>query len=106
MRALPGVLLVYTLAVLLVTSSPIGTGQGVHRDQLLDVLLPHVHFLNGQRIQPGEAVPVRKHATAGPALGAGATATTVGGEALAPVPRAYEPLLAPVPSARRLTLND
>ena len=32
------------LALLLIVLTPVGTGQGAHRDQLLDPLVPHVHF--------------------------------------------------------------
>ena len=33
------------LAFLLVVLTPVGTGQGVHRDQLVDPVFPHFHFL-------------------------------------------------------------
>jgi hypothetical protein len=109
MRALPRILLIYALAVLLASSSPIGAGQGVHRDQLLDALLPHMHFVNGQPIDVGEPAPISNGQTgnAGPALGAGAGGTaTVAAEALTPVLRAFERLLAPVPSPSRLLVED
>lgn len=38
------------LVFLLMVLTPIGTGQGVHRDQLMDPVFPHLHFLgNGGR---------------------------------------------------------
>jgi hypothetical protein len=69
------------LAVLLVVLSPIGTGQGVHRDQLLDPLFPHVHFGNGPTTMQTAALQTyqrlfRSRLPDGPALGAGAGAAT------------------------------
>ena len=102
MHALPGILLVYALAVLLATSSPIGAGQGLHRDQLLDVLLPHVHFLNGQRIDVGEATPVGQVGDRGWLY----SGNTVVAEAFTPVPRSIEPLLTALRGQRRLPVED
>jgi hypothetical protein len=76
MRSLAGVLLVYALSMLLASTSPVGTGQGVHQFQLVDELLPHVHIVNGQRIEVGGAQPASATSSpeAGPALGAAAGA--------------------------------
>ena len=69
------------LAVLLVVLSPIGTGQGVHRDQLLDPLFPHVHFGSGPTAMQTAALQTYQRVFGsrqpdGPALGAGAGAAT------------------------------
>jgi hypothetical protein len=70
MRSVCTALLGYVLALLLVGTSPVGTGQGAHQNQLLDALIPHVHFDGGRVIQPA-AEQAYGH---GPALGAGAGA--------------------------------
>ncbi len=51
MRAFVHILLGYLLALLLVGTSPVGTGRGVHQDQLQDALVPHVHFVEIQSAQ-------------------------------------------------------
>ena len=84
MRSLAGVLLTCTVSLLLASSSPVGAGRGVHQFQLVDELLPHVHLVNGQRVEIGAAQP---DTTAGsPAIGAeaGASATLVIGVLLTP----------------------
>ena len=35
------------LALLLAIMTPIGSGRGVHRDQVLDLAFPHVHLVSG-----------------------------------------------------------
>lgn len=88
MRSLVSALLGYVLAVMLIGSSPVGTGQGVHNNQLLDALIPHVHFVNGQQVQPGTPPPDPTVYRSGPAIGAGAgaTAATLGLVLTAPLP--------------------
>ncbi len=69
------------LAFLLLVMSPIGTGQGTHRDQLLDPLFPHVHFGTGvlSSAQSAAAAKVSQKVFKGdptaPAMGAGAGAS-------------------------------
>jgi hypothetical protein len=41
MRVLVRVLFGYLLTMLLAGTSPVGTGQGAHANQLLDSLIPH-----------------------------------------------------------------
>jgi hypothetical protein len=86
LRSLAGVLLIYVLAGLLASTSPVGAGRGVHQFQLVDELLPHVHLVNGQRIEVG--APQTDTTTGGPTLGAeaGASATLVGGVLQLPTP--------------------
>ena len=40
------------LALLLIVLTPVGTGTGAHRDQLLDPLFPHVHLGAGAGAAP------------------------------------------------------
>jgi hypothetical protein len=74
------------LATLLVVTTPVGTGQGVHQDDLLHPVLPHLHFVGGHlvpsegglRVATSSAEVPRTDAPrqpdARPALGAGAGA--------------------------------
>jgi hypothetical protein len=70
------------LGFLLVVLKPVGTGQGVHSDQLLDPVFPHLHFLGGVPVRPGSSQrPVQRALDADPqrqALGAAAGAAKVG----------------------------
>ncbi len=88
MRSLVSALLGYVLSVMLVGSSPVGTGQGVHQNQLLDALVPHMHFVDGQQVQSGASNSDGTVYRSGPALGAGAGATagTSGLAVTAPLP--------------------
>jgi hypothetical protein len=67
------------LAVLLIVLTPIGTGQGPHRDQLLDPIFPHVHFGTGLTSMQTTALQTYRRVASPrqpdrPALGAGAGA--------------------------------
>jgi hypothetical protein len=76
---LVAVLTIYVLGLLLAATSPIGTGQGVHRDQLLDPIFPHVHP------DAPRSSAAAMNAGWGPALGAGSGAdSAAAGAALAP----------------------
>jgi hypothetical protein len=88
MRSLIGALVGYVLALVLIGSSPVGTGQGAHQNQLLDALIPHVHFVDGQQVQPGAPPSGATVYRSGPAFGAGAgAASSTSGLALtAPLP--------------------
>lgn len=101
------------LATLLVVTTPVGVGQGVHQGDLLHPAFPHMHFVNG-RLALDEAVastPTRGSATSvkdvhkGPALGAGAGADGAGlGVAISPtVPRPT--LTLPIDNVGRLGLS-
>jgi hypothetical protein len=78
-RYLPAHFVVFTLALLLVSTTPMGTGSGVHQFDLVHPLFAHVHLVNGrmlthEQMAQDEATP-RPPAhgyTAGPAFGAGA----------------------------------
>jgi hypothetical protein len=91
MPALPTAICVWLLALLLVGTSPFGMGIGVHRDQVLDPLFPHVHLRDG-RIVPIDSrtsssqrdAAVVHDPARGPALGAGTFGTFDGIGADAP----------------------
>ena len=71
MRSFTHAFIGYVLALLLLGTSPVGAGTGVHQNQLLDALVPHVHFVDGKPVEKTGAPTV---ARSGPALGAGAGA--------------------------------
>jgi hypothetical protein len=81
-RYLPAHFVVFTLALLLVSTTPMGTGTGVHQLDLVHPLFAHVHLVNGrvlthEQIARGQATtspPLAKAYAAGPAFGAGAPA--------------------------------
>lgn len=64
------------LVLLLIVLTPVGTGQGAHRDQLLDPLFPHVHFADGATLLLRSPQRVVENRSQGPALGAGAGAAS------------------------------
>jgi hypothetical protein len=75
--ALPGYVTVFVLALLLVSTTPIGTGAGVHQFDLVHPLFAHVHLVNGRLLtheqleQVNSApAPATRSATGGPAIGA------------------------------------
>jgi hypothetical protein len=72
------------LALLLIVLTPIGTGEGVHRDQLLDPLFPHVHIHSA----PDAAAGASETAHAGVAIGGGtgAAADSIAPGLTPPVP--------------------
>jgi hypothetical protein len=94
MRSLVAQVLVPVLATLLVLTTPVGTGEGVHQSELLHPVFPHTHLIDG-RIVFNEQIAAAPAAAAakgvsqpprGPALGAGGGADTAGfGLALGPV---------------------
>ena len=87
MRSLFALLLVYVLAFLLVGTSPVGAGQGAHQNQLLDALIPHVHFVDGKIIPPGATQAPAPELPSGIAIGAGAGAAGASsGLVIAPAP--------------------
>jgi hypothetical protein len=74
------------LSGLLILTTPIGTGHGVHQGELLHLVLPHLHFVGGHLVTHEEAEQAEAQAAttahearspqpqAGPALGAGSGA--------------------------------
>jgi hypothetical protein len=64
MRVLPGYTIALLLAVLLVGTTPVGTGVGIHQFDLVHPLFAHVHLVNGRvvthdQMQRGEATARR-----------------------------------------------
>jgi hypothetical protein len=88
-----GPLVAFVLAMLLVSTTPVGTGGGVHQFSLVHPLFSHLHLYAGQILTHeqleqavaatgGEARP----GPAGPALGAGSPGVTLdAGLALSPI---------------------
>jgi hypothetical protein len=80
------------LVMLLVILTPVGTGQGAHRDQLLDPLFPHIHLAGGLTTPQSAAMKVAQRIfngeQQGPAFGAGAgaAAAALGTSLTPPVP--------------------
>jgi hypothetical protein len=103
LRSLAGVLFTYAVSLLLASTSPVGAGQGVHQFQLVDELLPHVHLVNGQRVEIGATQPATS--TAGPALGAeaGTSSSLFAGVLLTPT---IVPLTVSRAQGERLLAND
>jgi hypothetical protein len=78
MRVLPGFSLPLLLALLIIGTTPTGTGVGLHQFDLIHPLYAHVHIVNGQ-VLSHDRVPTSPgndatNALAGPALGAGSGA--------------------------------
>jgi hypothetical protein len=87
MRLLAGHFLVPILAALLALTTPLGTGQGVHENELLHPLWAHVHLIDGRIVSDEQLAAARAAATpddvtskppGGPALGAGNGAGALG----------------------------
>ena len=85
MRLLPGYLIAFVLAVLLASTTPTGTGSGVHQFDLLHPLFSHVHLINGrivtheQMLQITDNAPTPVPAPGTTALGASQSAAAVDG---------------------------
>ncbi|MBV8718646.1 MAG: hypothetical protein JO020_30850 [Chloroflexi bacterium] len=95
-RSTLGQLLGVLLAALLLLSTPVGAGQGIHSSVLLHPILPHVHLLDG-RVMTDAQLAAALSARAGDqlqtpppgttALGAGSGADTADlGLAIGPTP--------------------
>ena len=108
--ALPATLVVFLLVLLLATTTPFGTGEGVHAGLLLHSIFPHLHLVNGRvvlhetlstdqdtrqaAVQPATRRP-------GPAIGAGPGADAAeGGIGISPTLPAGG-LLLPIRITRR-----
>jgi hypothetical protein len=95
MRALARVFFGYVLTMLLAATSPVGTGQGAHANQLLDSLVPHVHVVNGKIVEAGQTPPVaagEMPRPSGPALGAGSGAASAAASVMLTPPIPLEAL--------------
>jgi hypothetical protein len=114
MRSLAGQLLVPLLATLLVLTTPVGTGQGVHANELLHPLLPHMHLVDGRILTDGQVAAARPadgtsntQAPPGPSFGAGSGADAPApGLALGPTLFVIAPAIAATPEGRLQVLED
>jgi hypothetical protein len=74
MRA-PGYLIGFILAVLLASTTPVGTGSGAHQFDLLHPLFSHVHLVNGHVLSHEQLAQapasMDERAWSGPAVGSG-----------------------------------
>jgi hypothetical protein len=50
MRLLPGYPIAFVLALLLICTTPVGTGAGIHQFDLVHPLFSHVHIVNGRAL--------------------------------------------------------
>ena len=83
MRVLPGYTIALLLAVLLIGTTPVGTGAGIHQFELVHPLFSHVHLVNGRvvthdQMQRGETVTRR--GSPGPAFGAASASGAADGD--------------------------
>jgi hypothetical protein len=80
---LPGYPLVLLLALLLIGTTPTGTGAGLHQFDLVHPLFSHLHVVNGrvlthEQMQRGE--PAARGVSRGPALGAATGSNAADGD--------------------------
>lgn len=84
---LSGYSVAFLLAILLVSTTPIGTGAGMHQFDLLHPLFSHVHVVDGRVVSHDQLAKSGSHvqstATNGPALG-GASGLTDAGLGVSP----------------------
>ena len=103
MRLLLGTFVPPLLVALLVVTTPMGTGDGLHQADVLHPLLPHVHLINGKVVtHQASGQNADTQTTAGPAIGGGAGSDAASaGLGLSPtVPALPEAVLVPVPGRR------
>jgi hypothetical protein len=107
MRLLPGFTIACVLVLLLIGTTPTGTGAGVHQFDLVHPLFSHVHIVNGQVLSHDQMIQqagsVSSTSTsAGPGLGAGAGASqTLDGLGISPLLPAHAVhLMTPLLSSR------
>jgi hypothetical protein len=69
---LPGYLIGFVLAILLSSTTPVGTGGGVHRLALLHPLFGHIHIVNGRVLTHEQLAQQSADAPVGPGVNLGA----------------------------------
>lgn len=98
---LPGYVIAFALGVLLATTTPVGTGAGVHQFDLLHPLFSHVHLINGRLVtheelaREAKAQPVSPGVNLGAADGASAVDGGIGLSPSLPTDRLYGAALTP-----------
>ncbi|HEY1292616.1 MAG TPA: hypothetical protein VGJ60_05930 [Chloroflexota bacterium] len=65
---LPGYLIVFVMTLLLASTTPVGTGAGLHQFDLLHPLFSHLHVFNG-RLMTHEQLEVEMAGAPAPAAG-------------------------------------
>ncbi len=93
---LPGYVIAFVLTLLLASTTPVGTGAGVHQFDLLHPLFNHMHLINGRLVTHEQMDAAMAAATAAPppgvAFGAGGGAgSDEGGVGLSPTLPTPEP---------------
>jgi hypothetical protein len=83
MRALPGYTLVLLLALLLIGTTPMGTGGSLHQFDLVHPLFSHLHVVNGrvlthEQMQRGDTAA--QPMSAGPAVAAATASNAAEGD--------------------------
>jgi hypothetical protein len=99
---LPGYLVAFALGILLATTTPIGTGAGVHQFEVLHPLFSHVHLIDGRVVthQQLERAALAQPLRPGVNLGAGDGASAAdGGIGLSPTVPIGVPFSAALPAA-------
>lgn len=84
---LPGYLIGFVLAVLLASTTPVGTGAGVHQLDLLHPLFSHLHLVNGRLLtheQMAEGSEVARPPSRGVGVDAGSATTAASGLGVSP----------------------
>ncbi|HEY2596278.1 MAG TPA: hypothetical protein VGK33_20490 [Chloroflexota bacterium] len=84
---LPGYLIAFALALLLASTTPVGTGSGVHQFDLLHPLFNHMHLVNGRLMtheQMDAAMAAPTAPVGGVALGSGGAGSDEGGVGVSP----------------------
>src|ERR1700738_3036940 len=94
MRPLPGFSIAFVLAVLLIGTTPMGTGVGAHQFDLVHPLFSHVHIVNGRVLTHDQIQRTTLDGSvgtpSGPALGAGSGANpTLAGLGTSPIVPTY-----------------
>jgi hypothetical protein len=93
MRHLTGYSIAFLLTILLASTTPIGTGSGVHEFDMLHPLFTHMHLVNGrlltheqmdQEATLARALASEQLPTHGPSLGSGSAGTPDGGLGISP----------------------
>jgi hypothetical protein len=107
--ASPGALVAVVLAALLMVTTPVGTGGGVHQFNLVHPLFAHVHIYDGRILTDEQLAQALRSSstrttTPGPALGAG-SASESGDAGLALSPTVPVPLEATLASRRAPTFD-
>lgn len=93
---LPGYLIGFFLTVLLASTTPVGTGAGVHQFDLLHPLFSHMHLVNGRLMtheQIAAAIEAQPAPPPGVSLGTAGVASDEGGMGVSPTLPLQTPLI-------------